>query len=95
MTEAPLVHYPNLKRVVNFIYDGQVTIHSEDELSDFMDALVLLKVIEQAIPALIGVPQVKVEHLVTTVENTGNGELRVVTYQSIVKPSACSCNYIF
>ena len=47
LTEVPLVDFPNLKRVVNFIYDGQVTLHSEDELSDFKDALVLLKVMQQ------------------------------------------------
>jgi len=64
LTEVPLVDYPNLKRVVNFIYDGQVTLHSEDEMSDFEDALVLL--------------QVEVERTVTTMENTGKGELRVV-----------------
>ena len=46
LTEVPLVDFPNLKRVVNFIYDGQVTLHSEDELSDFKDALVLLKVMQ-------------------------------------------------
>ena len=47
LTEVPLVDYPNLKRVVNFIYDGQVTLHSEDEMSDFEDALVLLQVTQQ------------------------------------------------
>ena len=47
LTVVPVVDYPNLKRVVNFIYDGQVTLHSEDEMSDFEDALVLLQVTQQ------------------------------------------------
>ena len=46
LTVVPVVDFPNLKRVVNFIYDGQVTLHGEDELSDFLDALVLLKVMQ-------------------------------------------------
>jgi len=64
LTVVPVVDFPNLKRVVNFIYDGQVTLHGEEELSDFLDALVLLKV--------------EVEHTVITMENTGKRELRVV-----------------
>lgn len=47
LTVVPVVDYPNLKRVVNFIYDGQVTLHSEEELNDFLDALKLLKVVQQ------------------------------------------------
>ena len=36
--------YDILKRVVNFIYDGQIVLKSGEEHGDFMDALATLKV---------------------------------------------------
>ena len=44
LTVVPVVDFPNLKRVVNFIYDSRVTLHSKEELDDFLDALSFLKV---------------------------------------------------
>ena len=44
LTVVPVVDFPNLKRVINFIYDGKVTVHSKEELGEFLDALALLKV---------------------------------------------------
>ena len=36
--------YDILKRVVNFIYDGQIVLKNQEEHADFMDALATLKV---------------------------------------------------
>ena len=47
LTEVPLVDFPNLKRVINFIYDSRVTLHSKEELDDFLDALSILKVVQK------------------------------------------------
>ena len=41
---VPLLDFDILKRVVNFIYDGQIVLESEEEHGDFMDALATLKV---------------------------------------------------
>jgi len=41
---VPLLDFDILKRVVNFIYDGQIVLKSEEEHGDFMDALATLKV---------------------------------------------------
>merc|ERR1719370_1155918 len=64
LTVVPVVDFPNLKRVVNFIYDGQITLHSKEELEDFLDALSIL--------------EVEVEHTVTTIKPSGNGEFQVL-----------------
>lgn len=64
LTVVPVVDFPNLKRVINFIYDSRVTLHSKEELDDFLDALSILKV--------------EVEHTVTTMKPSGRGELEVV-----------------
>ena len=45
LTIVPVVDFPNLKRVINFIYDRQITLHSKEELEDFLDALSILKVV--------------------------------------------------
>ena len=47
LTVVPVVDFPNLKRVINFIYDGQITLHSKEELDNFLDALTILKVVEK------------------------------------------------
>jgi len=44
MTFVPIVDFPNLKKVVAFIYDGRITLNSKEELNDFLDALNYLKV---------------------------------------------------
>ena len=44
LTMVPVVDFPNLKRVVNFIYEGQISFGSQEELDEFSDALILLKV---------------------------------------------------
>ena len=44
LTMVPVVDFPNLKRVVNFIYEGQISFGSQEELEEFSDALILLKV---------------------------------------------------
>jgi len=44
MTFVPIVDFPNLKKVVAFIYDGRITLNSKEELCDFLDALNYLKV---------------------------------------------------
>ena len=44
LTIVPVVDFPNLKRVVNFIYEGQISFGSQEELDEFSDALILLKV---------------------------------------------------
>ena len=49
LTVVPVVDFPNLKRVINFIYDGQITLHSKEELDNFLDALTILKVVEKNI----------------------------------------------
>ena len=41
---VPLLDFDILKRVVNFIYDGQIVLESQEEHGDFMDALATLKV---------------------------------------------------
>ena len=41
---VPLLDFDILKRVVNFIYDGQIVLKSQEEHDDFMDALATLKV---------------------------------------------------
>ena len=46
LTNVPVVDFPNLKRVINFIYDSRVTLHSKEELDDFLDALSILKVVQ-------------------------------------------------
>ena len=45
MTFVPIVDFPNLKKVVAFIYDGRITLNSKEELNDFLDALNYLKVV--------------------------------------------------
>ena len=40
----PVAEFPILKRVVNFIYEGQISFGSQEELDEFSDALILLKV---------------------------------------------------
>ena len=47
LTNVPVVDFPNLKRVINFIYDSRVTLHSKEELDDFLDALSILKVVQK------------------------------------------------
>ena len=72
LTVVPVVDFPNLKRVINFIYDGKVTVHSKEELGEFLDALALLKV-HKRIPRveLKGRNlQVEVKHKVTTMESS-------------------------
>jgi len=69
LTIVPVVDFPNLKRVVNFIYEGQISFGSQEELNEFSDALTLLKV--------------EVEHTITTMESAGNGELRVLDVKHI------------
>jgi len=44
MTFVPIVDFPNLKKVVAFIYDGRITLNSKEELCNFLDALNYLKV---------------------------------------------------
>ena len=44
-TFVPIVDFPNLKKVVAFIYDGRITLNSKEELNDFLDALNYLKVV--------------------------------------------------
>ena len=41
---VPLVDFDILKRVVNFIYDGEIVLESREGHSDFMDALATLQV---------------------------------------------------
>ena len=45
MTFVPIVDFPNLKKVVAFIYDGRITLNSKEELNYFLDALNYLKVV--------------------------------------------------
>ena len=45
LTIVPVVDFTNLKRVINFIYDGEITLHSKGELDDFLDAMSVLKVV--------------------------------------------------
>ena len=45
MTFVPIVDFPNLKKVVAFIYDGRITLNSKEELCNFLDALNYLKVV--------------------------------------------------
>ena len=45
MTFVPIVDFPNLKKVVAFIYDGRITLNSKEELNDLLDALSYLKVV--------------------------------------------------
>ena len=44
LTIVPVAEFPNLKRVVNFIYEGQISFGSQEELNEFLGALTLLKV---------------------------------------------------
>ena len=39
----PVAEFPNLKRVVNFIYEGQISFGSQEELNECSDVLTLLK----------------------------------------------------
>ena len=39
----PVAEFPILKRVVNFIYEGQISFGSQEELNECSDALTLLK----------------------------------------------------
>jgi len=64
LTIVPVVDFPNLKRVINFIYDSRITLHSKAEFDDFLDALSILKV--------------EVPHTVTTMKPSWRGELEVV-----------------
>merc|ERR1712013_888693 len=41
---VPLVDFDILKKVVNFIYDGEIVLESREEQNDFMDALATLQV---------------------------------------------------
>ena len=41
---VPLVDFDILKKVVNFIYDGEIVMESREEQNDFMDALATLQV---------------------------------------------------
>ena len=41
---VPLVDFDILKKVVNFIYDGEIVLESREGHSDFMDALATLQV---------------------------------------------------
>ena len=44
LTVVPVVDFPNLKRVIDFIYNGRITLHSKEDLDDFVDAMSILKV---------------------------------------------------
>ena len=48
LTVVPVVDFPNLKRVIDFIYDGRITLHSKEDLDDFVDALSILKVVQKS-----------------------------------------------
>ena len=68
---VPVVDFPNLKRVINFIYDGKVTVHSKEELGEFLDALTLLKVHKKYSKSRTECNlQVEVKHKVTTMESS-------------------------
>ena len=41
---VPLVDFDILKKVVNFIYDGEIALESREEQNDFIDALATLQV---------------------------------------------------
>ena len=43
LTIVPVAEFPNLKRVVNFIYEGQISFGSQEELNECSDVLTLLK----------------------------------------------------
>ena len=43
LTIVPVAEFPNLKRVVNFIYEGQISFGSQEELNECWDVLTLLK----------------------------------------------------
>ena len=43
LTIVPVAEFPNLKRLVNFIYEGQISFGSQEELNECLDALTLLK----------------------------------------------------
>ena len=45
LTVVPVVDFPSLKRVINFIYNSRITLNSKEELDDFLDALSVLKVV--------------------------------------------------
>ena len=49
LTVVPVVDFPNLKRVIDFIYDGRITLHSKEDLDDFVDALSILKVVQKSL----------------------------------------------
>ena len=81
LTVVPVVDFPNLKRVIDFIYNGRITLHSKEDLDDFVDALSILKVhsSEKFINEFeTVVSQVEVEHTVTTMKPSWRGELEVV-----------------
>ena len=78
LTVVPVVDFSNLKSVINFIYDGRITLHSKEELEDFLDALSILKVVETLRSNDKDISQVDVEHTVTTMKISGRGELEVV-----------------
>ena len=48
LTVVPVVDFPNLKRVIDFIYNGRITLHSKEDLDDFVDALSILKVVQKS-----------------------------------------------
>ena len=88
LTVVPVVDFPNLKRVINFIYDGKVTVHSKEELGEFLDALTLLKVHKKYSNSRTDCNlQVEVKHKVTTMESSGQ-----VTVGQRVKPTAMPYN---
>ena len=37
LTIVPVAEFPNLKRVVNFIYEGQISFGSQEELNEFSE----------------------------------------------------------
>ena len=43
LTIVPVAEFPILKRVVNFIYEGQISFGSQEELNECSDVLTLLK----------------------------------------------------
>ena len=57
LTIVPVVDFPNLKRVINFIYDRQITLHSKEELEDFLDALSTLEVVLRSPKGSVQKPQ--------------------------------------
>ena len=48
LTVVPVVDFPNLKRVIDFIYNGRITLHSKEDLDDFVDAMSILKVVQKS-----------------------------------------------